>query len=294
MAHGAVAAGHPLTAEAGAGVLREGGNAVDAAVCAMLVSSMTESPRSGLGAGGFMLVHDPPRSVLLDFFVETPGRARSEPTEELLPITIDFEDTEQVFNVGAAACGVPGTPAGVVEAVSRFGSVPIERLAAPAIAAAREGVPVNEQQAYVLALLDSLHDHHDETRDLYSRRGRPLAEGDLFRFPDLADSLELLATEGSVPFYRGEIAARISEWVLDRGGTLAPEDLAAYEVVDREPVSAEYRGLQVLSNPPPSSGGVLIAYALELLDRLGSAAVPDVVRAMAAAQSVRTPEFEAG
>src|SRR5919108_5190196 len=109
---GAVAAGHPLTAEAGAAILREGGNAVDAAVAAVLTSFATESPLTGLGAGGFMLIHAPDENVLLDFFVAVPGRDGAERGSELVPIPVYFsEEVPQIFNVGAASCGVPGTSA---------------------------------------------------------------------------------------------------------------------------------------------------------------------------------------
>ena len=117
---GAVAAGHPLTAEAGARVLREGGNAVDAAVAAVLTSFVTESPLTGLGAGGFMLVHDPEQEdVLLDFFVEVPGRtASAAAARSSIPIPVYFTpESPQVFNVGAASCGVPGTAAGLAAAL---------------------------------------------------------------------------------------------------------------------------------------------------------------------------------
>src|SRR5213080_1152471 len=127
---GAVAAGHPLTAEAGADVLRGGGNAVDAAVAAVLTSFVTESPLTGLGAGGFMLVHDPDHeAMLLDFFVEVPGRSVSERRSELVPIPVYFSpDAPQVFNVGAASCGVPGTAAGLAEALRRYGSMSLAEL----------------------------------------------------------------------------------------------------------------------------------------------------------------------
>src|SRR4051812_15653375 len=128
---GAVAAGHPLTAEAGARVLREGGNAVDAAIAAVLTSFVTESPLTGLGAGGFMLVHDAEEEdVLLDFFVEVPGRTVGERRSELVPIPVYFSpESPQVFNVGAASCGVPGTAAGLAPAPGPFGSVPLAELA---------------------------------------------------------------------------------------------------------------------------------------------------------------------
>src|ERR671935_4823 len=127
---GAVAAGHPLTAQAGARVLREGGNAVDAAVAAVLTSFVAESPLTGLGAGGFMLVHDPgSEDILLDFFVEVPGRTASDRRAELVPIPVYFSpESPQVFNVGAASCGVPGAAAGLAEALRRYGSGPPARV----------------------------------------------------------------------------------------------------------------------------------------------------------------------
>src|SRR5919108_2700287 len=141
---GAVAAGHPLTAEAGAAILREGGKAVDAAVAAVLTSFVTESPLTGLGAGGFMLVHTAEESVLLDFFVAAPGLDGAERRSELVPIPVYFTpESPQVFNVGAASCGVPGTPAGLEEAMRRFGSVARGEVVKAAVGHARGGVEVN-------------------------------------------------------------------------------------------------------------------------------------------------------
>ena len=145
---GAVAAGHPLTAEAGAAVLREGGNAVDAAVAAVAASCVTESPLTGLGAGGYMLVHSGDETTVLDFFVAVPGADGLERRSDLVPIPVHFtEESAQVFNVGAASCGVPGTPAGLERALELFGTVPLAELVAPAARLAREGVEVNAEQA---------------------------------------------------------------------------------------------------------------------------------------------------
>jgi gamma-glutamyltranspeptidase/glutathione hydrolase len=292
--NGALAAGHPLTAEAGAEVLRQGGNAVDAAVCSVLTSFAVESPLTGLGAGGFMLVHTEREDVLLDFFVEAPGREGVEGRGELVPISVLFDETTQVFNIGAAACGVPGTPAGLSEAVRRFGSMPMSELVRPAIGYARDGVVVNSGQAYFFSILEPVLTEFPETRELYAPDGRMLREGETFRFPDLADALERYAAEGPEPFYRGDVAAAIAELVSERGGTLGAEDLAAYEPVVRKPVEARFRGRRVLTNPPPSSGGILVALCLELLERLGSAAADRVVAAMAEANRARTEEFHAG
>src|SRR5215218_11038574 len=136
---GVVAGGHPITADAGAQVLRAGGNAVDAAIAAMLASFVAEPLLTGLGAGGYMLVARPgERPVLLDFFVEAPGRG-ADPARrgELLPVRVSFGDAEQLFHVGAASCGIHGTPAGICAAAARFGSVPLAELAAAAARLAR-------------------------------------------------------------------------------------------------------------------------------------------------------------
>src|SRR6185295_4405618 len=192
---GVVAAGHPLTAEAGAQVLREGGNAVDAAVCAVLASFAVESPLTGFGAGGFMLVHeDGAEPVLLDFFVAAPGRGGIERGAELVPVPVHFDaETVQTFYVGPASCGVPGTAAGLEEALRRFGSVPLGDLAGPGIRLAREGAPVNAEQAYILDILAPIHERLDGTRELYASGGRLLREGDRFRFGELAEALERFA-----------------------------------------------------------------------------------------------------
>jgi gamma-glutamyltranspeptidase/glutathione hydrolase len=292
--NGAVAAGHRLTAEAGAEILRGGGNAIDAAICAVLTSFAVESPLTGLGAGGFMLVHTADEDVLLDFFVEVPGRAGTEGRGDLVPISVLFDETAQVFNIGAASCGVPGTPAGLAEALRRFGSMPMSELVRPAIGYARDGVVVTSEQAYFFSILDPILTEFPETRELYAPEGRMLREGETFRFPELADALERYAAEGPEPFYRGEVAATIAELVSERGGTLGAEDLAAYQPVVRKPVEARFKGRRVLTNPPPSSGGILIALCLELLERLGSAAADDVVAAMAEANGARTEDFHAG
>jgi gamma-glutamyltranspeptidase / glutathione hydrolase len=292
MSRGAVAAGHPLTAEAGARALREGGNAVDAAIAAALTSFVTESPLTGLGAGGYMLIHDGGQQVLLDFFVEAPGRGGVTRRSELVPIPVYFTpEIPQVFHIGAASCGVPGTPAGLVEASERFGSLPLAELTTPAARLAREGFEINGEQAFFLQILDPILTHYEDARRIYAPEGHTLHEGDLFKFPDLGDALELLASEGAEPFYRGEVAARISDAVLERGGTLAREDLAAYRPVSRRPVSVGFRGRQVLTNAPPSSGGILIAFALSLLERLGETELETLVGAMEAAQAARTEEF---
>ena len=294
-ARGVVAAGHPLTAEAGATVLREGGNAVDAAIAAVLTSCVTESTLTGLGAGGYMLIREGTEPVVLDFFVAAPGLDGAERSSELVPIPIYFTpETPQVFHIGAASCGVPGTPAGLVAAAERFGSVPLADLAAPAASLAREGVTVNAEQAYFLELLAPILVHWDEARAIYAPQGGILAAGDRFVFAELGDAIERLGAEGAEAFYGGDIGAAIVAWVRERGGTLGLDDLGAYEPIARAPVEVSFHGRRVLTNPPPSSGGILIAYALALLERLGEAGTERIVGAMEAAQAARSEDFLAG
>jgi gamma-glutamyltranspeptidase/glutathione hydrolase len=294
---GVIAAGHPVTAEAGAHVLREGGNGVDAAVAAMLASFVAEPLLTGLGAGGYMLVGRPGEEpVLLDFIVEAPGRqAGGDPRAALHAVEVSFGDVVQVFHVGPASAGVYGTPAGAWEAARRFGSLPFADLAGPAVELARCGVAVTAQQAYVFEILAPIVETTPEARATFMPEGRPVREGDVVRLPELADAIAVLAAEGPSPFYTGAIAGAVADWVQARGGTPTAADLAAYEVIDRRPLSVAFRGRRVITNPPPSAGGVLLAYALSLLERRdGSPGPLDLVAAMEAAQGERTPAFLEG
>jgi gamma-glutamyltranspeptidase/glutathione hydrolase len=303
-ANGVVAAGHPLTAQAGARVLREGGNAVDAAVGAMLTSFAAEPLLTGLGAGGHMLVAGAGEEpALLDFFVAAPGggdasakRDSSDVTAravaELQAVDVSFGDAAQVFYIGPASCGVYGVPAGVCEAARRWGTMPLAALAAPAARLARDGVALNHGQAYVAEILGDLLTSTPECAALWAPGGRVLREGEVLRNGELGDAMERLADEGAEPFYRGDVAAAVCEWLDRRGGALSAADLAAYGAVDRQPVRVAYRDREVLTNPPPSAGGTLLAYSLALLDRgPRPPTLEGVVAAMRAAQAERTPDF---
>jgi gamma-glutamyltranspeptidase / glutathione hydrolase len=292
---GVVAAGHELTARAGADVLRAGGNAVDAALASLLTSFLAEPLLTGLGAGGYMLVADAAgERVVLDFSVEASGRG-ADPNRRaaLVAIDVSFGDADQVFNIGPASVGCYGMPVGIWEASRRYGSLPLSDLTAPAARMAREGVPLNPEQAYVVEILGGIVTAEPECAAVYAPGGTLLRAGDKIRQPELADTLERLGADGPRPFYRGDIAGAVAGWLADRAGLLTAEDLDAYRVVNREPITAPYRGREVLLNPPPSAGGTLIAFALELLERAGHAppTTEHLVDVMEAAQAHRTPEF---
>jgi gamma-glutamyltranspeptidase/glutathione hydrolase len=300
---GAIAAGHALTARAGARVLEEGGNAVDACVAAGFAGWVAESPLTGPGAGGFALVaprEGPPR--VADFFVATPGLGRPELRgAEMHAIDVGFggdSETTQIFRIGGASCAVPGTTAGLEAVHEAYGRLPWREVVAPAIELAREGVELTRPQAHLHAILDLILRHTAEGRRLYSRPdGSRLQPGDVLRLPDLAGTLELIAEEGAAPLYRGELAGAVARTVEEGGGRLTVDDLASYEVIWREPVRVPFAGCEVISNPPPSSGGILIAYGLGLLERIGAgtrgsaAAIEALVRVMREQTRVRDDPF---
>src|SRR5687768_7848351 len=241
---GVVAGGHPVTAQAGADVLRSGGNAVDAAVAAMLMSFVAESPLTGPGAGGFMLVHTAGgEDHLLDFFVAAPGRGLTEGRRaDLEPIDVKFsEEAIQRFNVGPSSCGVYGTPLGIAEALERFGTMALQELTAEPARAAREGLEVTQMQAFLFDILGPILTHQPEGEAIYAPDGRLLKAGETICLQELGDLLERVGAEGPGYLYRGETAKEISHHVLERGGLLTEDDLAAYEVIEREPARARYR-----------------------------------------------------
>jgi gamma-glutamyltranspeptidase/glutathione hydrolase len=284
---GAIAAGHPLTANAGIRVLRAGGSAVDACVAAAFLSWVCESPLTGPGGGGFMLVHEAEtgKTTVLDFFVTVPKEARGD--VELLELAVDFDgDTRQLFRTGAAAVAVPGTALGLETAHRRFGRMPWAELVAPAAEVARAGVELTPMQSYLHRILDGLLRHSPEGDALYGRDGRPYVLGDRFALPELGETLDRLGAEGSEALYRGELAERTVAHVGAGGGALTLADLEAYVVVEREPIAVEYHGHEFRSNPPPSSGGVLVALGLRTLGEREPApgAVADAMEAQEAAR----------
>ena len=159
--------------------------------------------------------------------------------------------------------------------------MPFGELVKAGVRHAREGIPVSAMHAYMFKVLEPIITHYPEAAALYAPEGRLLREGEVFRFPDLGDALERLGADGPAWLYEGETCERICDWINERGGALHPDDFSAYEVIERAPVEAAYRGRQVLTNAPPSSGGILIAYALDLLEHSGGPLEPDDPDALA-------------
>ena len=269
---GAVAGGHALTAQAGARALEAGGNAVDAAVAAALVSWVAESPLTGPGAGGFMLVHRArdKSTRVFDFFVAIPGLGDEAELGEMHHVDVDFSGgSTQRFHIGAASCAIPGAALGLETAHRSFGRLPWRDLFPPAIELARNGVELNDGQAYLHRILDLILRHTPEARAVYEQENGPLRVGDTLVQRDLADTLELLAENGAQELYTGELGAKIVEHIRAGGGCFTQRDLDEYRVIRRRPVQSRFCGEEFFSNPPPSRGGVLIAYGLPLLEEFG-------------------------
>src|SRR5436853_5483287 len=213
---GVVAAGHPLTAQAGADVLRAGGNAVDAAAACVLMSFVVESPLTGPGAGGFMLVHTAGgEDHLLDFFVGAPGRGLDDPSPAALePIDVEFAaEAIQRFNIGPSSCGVYGTTLGLAQALDRFGTASLADLVGAPAAVAREGHALTRVGAHLVRILGPILASRPEGQAIYAPGGRLLEEGETLRIPELGDLLERLGREGPEPLYTGDVAAAASDYV---------------------------------------------------------------------------------
>lgn len=254
-------------------MLAQGGNAVDAAVAAAFATFISEYTLSTPGGGGFALVHDAPSgaSHLLDFFSTGPGLGQTrQPSPEEIDfqeITVDYGPSRQHFYVGRGAVAVPGNVAGLCSLAKQAGRLPLPVLLEPAIRLARDGCPVSEIQAFIGGLIEPILLLTPECAAIFGRpEGGLRLAGDLVRMPALGDTLEALGREGPRLFYRGDVAQAIVADQQANGGLLTAMDLERYRVRRYRPLAARFRRFDVLTNPPPSRGGLLISFTLRLLD----------------------------
>ncbi len=280
MTQGIIAAGSVHTAEAGAEMLRAGGNAVDAAVAACFASFMAEPTLVAPGGGGFALVfrQRDAHAWLYDFFVDFPGKGMAREAwpspPDFYPITVDYGPTHQIFHIGRASVATPGLIAGLCRLQEDLGTFPLAEVLQPAIQLARNGVPLGDFGAYVGEILHGIFSADETLARLFGAPNAFLRPDTLYKNPDLADFLEALGREGPDLFYRGDIAQAILADQRAHGGLLTPQDLAEYQVIVREPLHQHYRQYEFLTNPPPSRGGVLIAFSLALLEEYAIPRIP--------------------
>jgi gamma-glutamyltranspeptidase/glutathione hydrolase len=270
--HGVIAAGHPQTAAAGAEILRQGGNAVDAAVAATFASFIAEAVLVNIGGGGIAQVYTSTtkQAVVYDFFSAMPGLSpngdQPRPTEiDFRRILVDFGPAQQPFYIGRASVAVPGVVAGLCTMAAEKGTLPLRQILAPAIRLAREGVLVSKALGYVASILTPIFTDTPAIATIYAPQGQVAKAGEKLYFPDLAGTLAKLGEQGASLFYTGAIARQILADQQAHGGLLTETDLDTYRVRKVAPIAIGYRGYTILLPPPASNGGVLIAFALKLL-----------------------------
>lgn len=262
--NGMVVSEEKYATEAGLEVLREGGNAVDAAVTVGFVLAVT-FPRAGnLGGGGFMLVRMAEKGevVAIDYREKAPMAV----TAETFLDKDGSVDTEKSRH-SVLSAGVPGTVAGLALALEKYGTIPLERAIRPALELAENGFPVSEGLAASLSDAKSRMERESESmRVFFKEGGTPYAPGEVLVQKDLAETLKLISEDGPEAFYEGEIAVKIARFMKESGGLITEKDLEEYSAALREPVHGTYRGYEIFSMPPPSSGGVHLIEMLNVLE----------------------------
>jgi gamma-glutamyltranspeptidase / glutathione hydrolase len=259
----AIASGHHLATEAGMAILAQGGNAFDAAVAVSSTLAVVEPISSGLGGGGFFLLHDAStgKDVMLDARETAPAAA----TPAAFLDAKGALDRDRSVN-GPWSAGIPGLPAALVELSAKHGKLPLKTSLAPAIRIAREGFPVYARMAKGYASRREVMERFPGTREVYLRNGKPIAEGDVFKQPELAQTLERLADGGFDGFYKGQTGKLLLAGVKQAGGKWTADELAGYRVKQREPITFHYRDWKVTTASPPSSGGIALASMLQILE----------------------------
>ena len=262
--NGMVVGPEQLAAEVGAQILRQGGNAIDAAVATGFALAVTYPRAGNLAGGGFMLIHlaDDDRETLIDYRETAPAAASR---DMFLDNEGNLDKQREYFSLQSA--GVPGTVAGMLYALEKYGTLTREQALAPAIALARDGIPVSYSLFFeISASAQNLRKNPAAERQFFQPDGSAYAVGDIWRQPDLAWTLSEISEEGINGFYGGEVAQLITTEMESGGGLITAQDLADYRVVERQPVRGTYKDFEIVSTPPPSSGGVHIVQMLNILE----------------------------
>ena len=258
----AIASGHALATQAGLDTIRAGGNAFDAAVTVSSVLSVVEPISSGLGGGGLFLLHDARTGK--DSFLDAREIAPAAATPEQYLDKDGNLDPDKSEN-GPWSAGIPGLPAALVALARKHGRLPLARTLAPAIRIAREGFPVYARLERGYASRSEVMERYPGTRAVYLADGDPPKVGETLRQPDLARTLELLGAHGFDGFYRGDVAAKLVASVNAEGGQWTAQEVAGYQVREREPIRFRYRDWEITTAPPVSSGGVALAEILQMV-----------------------------
>jgi gamma-glutamyltranspeptidase/glutathione hydrolase len=260
--HAAIASAYPLATNAGKEILAKGGNAFDAAVAVAAALSVVEPCCSGLGGGGFFLLRRAKDGLetMIDLREMAPGASSRD-----MYLDKDGNPVASLSRDSALAAGIPGEPAGLVYMAKKFGKLPLTVSMAPAIKLARDGFPVYERLKGQIAFKKNSFLKTPDAASVWLVNGEVPEVGHLIKQPDLANSLELLATKGADGYYKGAFAKKLVAGVRKLGGNWTEADLANYKVVERVPVVGHYRGARIVSGSPPASGGIALIDALNIL-----------------------------
>lgn len=262
--NGMVASEHEIASQVGLDILKRGGNAVDAAVAVGFTLAVVLPHAGNLGGGGFLIVHDAQsgKNIALDFREMAPRRASR---DMYLDENGNIIAGKSLYSHDAI--GVPGTVAGLEYALKKWGSLPLSEVITPAIQLAENGIPVSHSLAKMLNAAQDKLGKWPSSRAIFFQENRPLRYGERLVQQDLAHSLRVISQQGSRMFYRGEIGDKIIAEIQQHQGIMQKSDLHAYKVIERQPIRGNYKGYQIVTMPPPSSGGVHLVQMLNILEQ---------------------------
>lgn len=280
----AIASAHQLSTDAGLEIIGQGGNAFDAAVAVSSTLSVVEPISSGIGGGGFFLLHDAKSGR--DVFVDARETAPAAATPAAYLDKNGELDRDRATN-GPWSAGIPGLPAALVHLAERYGKLPLKTSLAPAIRIAHAGFPIYPRLEKGYASRREVMERYAGTRAVFLADGNPPKAGEILKQPELAHTLELLASKGYDGFYRGEVAKKLLAAVKHEGGQWRAEELSGYQVREREPLRLKYRGWDIVTAPPPSSGGVALAEILQTISGWDLSKLDDAHRVHIVAEAMR-------
>ena len=280
----AIASAHPLATEAGCEIIRQGGNAFDAAVAVTATLAVVEPYSSGLGGGGFYLLHqvDGDRDVFIDARETAPAQATADKF-----LDNHGEPIPGMSRQGPTAAGIPGIPAALQLITEQYGTLPLSVTLAPAIKLAENGFRADSRYARASGWMVKMLNRFPDAAAIYLDDGKQVETGHVIRELQFSKTLQRIANEGATAFYSGSVAEEMVRAVRSNGGFWTLDDLANYRVVEREPQRFEYRGARITTAPLPSSGGLVMAQALQILDVMDAAAMPEDERIHVTVEAMR-------
>ncbi|MES1181125.1 MAG: gamma-glutamyltransferase, partial [Verrucomicrobiota bacterium] len=279
---GMVASVHPAATEAGLRALKNGGNAVDAAVAVALTLGVVDGDNSGIGGGCFLLIRRADGSL-----VAIDGREMAPAAATTNMFVRNGKADTTLSQTGALASGVPGALAAYEYAVQHYGKSKFKDLILPAAEIARKGFKLDEAYARNIERASTNLGQFPSSRAVFFNGDKPKGLGDLFQQPDLAETYRHIAEQGSGWFYRGPFAEATAKWMKANGGIMTAEDFKKYHIALREPIHSHYRGYEIVAFPPPSSGGVHVVEILNILDRFDLKGMDEVTRLHVIAEAMK-------